>query len=120
MNTQPQATSAHVKDQAALNARIQKQISENPVMLYMKGDRTFPQCGFSARVVEILEKLGAKYSTHDVLSDPELRFGMKHFSNWPTFPQVFVQGQLIGGCDILSGMFDSGELQTLLKEKNLI
>lgn len=113
-------TSAHIKDQAALNARIQKQISENPVILYMKGDKTFPQCGFSARVVEILNKVGVPYVTHDVLSDPELRFGMKHFSNWPTFPQLFVKGELIGGCDIVSGMFESGELQSTLKAKGVL
>jgi len=113
-------TSAHVKDQNALNQRIQKQITDNPVMLYMKGDKTFPQCGFSARVVEILNKVAVPYVTHDVLSDPELRFGMKHFSNWPTFPQLFVKGELVGGCDIVSGMFDSGELQNLLKGKGLL
>ena len=113
-------TSAHIKDQAALNARIQKQISENPVILYMKGDKTFPQCGFSARVVEILNKVGVPYVTHDVLSDPELRFGMKHFSNWPTFPQLFVKGELLGGCDIVSGMFESGELQSTLKAKGVL
>jgi monothiol glutaredoxin len=113
-------TSVHVKDQAALNARIQKQISENPVILYMKGDKTFPQCGFSARVVEILSKVGVNFETHDVLSDPELRFGMKGFSNWPTFPQLFIKGELVGGCDIVSAMFDKGELQSLLKDKGLL
>lgn len=108
-----------VKDQEALNQRIKAELEANPIMLYMKGDRSFPHCGFSARVVDILEKLGVKYETHDVLTDPELRFGMKHFSNWPTFPQLFVNGELIGGSDIVSGLFDSGELQKLLKEKSL-
>jgi monothiol glutaredoxin len=112
--------SVHVKDQEALNQRIKTQITSNPVILYMKGDRTFPQCGFSARVVEILNKVGVPYETHDVISDPELRFGMKHFSQWPTFPQLFVQGELVGGCDIVSGMFESGELQKLLQEKKLL
>ena len=114
------STSVHVKDQAQLNARIQKQITENPVILYMKGDKTFPQCGFSARVLEILSKLNVPFQTHDVLSDPELRFGMKGFSNWPTFPQLFVKGKLIGGCDIVSAMFDNGELQTLLKDQGIV
>ena len=113
-------TSAHIKDQQALNERIQKEITDNPVMLYMKGDKTFPQCGFSARVVEIMNKVGVPFETHDVISDPELRFGMKHFSNWPTFPQLFVKGELVGGCDIVSGMFESGELQNLLKAKGII
>jgi len=112
--------SSVVKDQEALNKRIQKEISENPVMLYMKGDRTFPQCGFSARVVEILDKVNVSYATHDVLSDPELRFGMKGFSNWPTFPQLFIRGELVGGCDIVSGLYDSGELKNLLNEKGLL
>lgn len=112
--------SAHIKDQQALNERIKKEITDNPIMLYMKGDKTFPQCGFSARVVEILNKVGASYETHDVISDPELRFGMKNFSNWPTFPQLFVKGELIGGCDIVSSLYDSGELQKILKEKGVI
>ncbi len=109
-----------VKDQAALNARIQKLVSENSVILFMKGDKTFPQCGFSSRVVEILNKLGVPYETYDILSDPELRFGMKHFSNWPTFPQLFVKSELIGGCDIVSAMFEAGDLQKALKEKGLV
>jgi monothiol glutaredoxin len=109
-----------VKDQEALNNRIKEEITKNPIVLYMKGDRSFPHCGFSARVVEILEKLGVSYETHDVLSDPELRFGMKNFSNWPTFPQLFVKGELIGGSDIVSSLFNSGELQNLLKEKQLL
>jgi monothiol glutaredoxin len=113
-------TSAHIKDQNALNQRIEKQITDNPVVLYMKGDKTFPQCGFSARVVEILEKTGVNYITHDVLSDPELRFGMKHYSNWPTFPQLFVKGELVGGCDIVSSLFESGELKTMLESKGIL
>ncbi len=108
-----------VKDQEALNQRIRDELSANPVMLYMKGDKTFPQCGFSARVVEILNKLGVTYATHDVISDPEVRFGMKNFSNWPTFPQLFVRGELVGGCDIVSSMTESGELQNLLKTKGV-
>jgi len=109
-----------VKDQSVLNQRIQSQLNENPVLLYMKGDKTFPQCGFSARVIEILNRVGVPYSTHDILSDPELRFGMKHFSNWPTFPQLFLKGELLGGCDIVSAMHESGELARVFKEKGLL
>lgn len=106
--------------QTELNARIQRQIDSHPVMLYMKGDRVFPQCGFSARVVEILEQLGISYETHDILEDPELRAGMKNFSKWPTFPQLFVKGEMIGGCDIVTSLYQSGELQKLLQEKQLL
>ncbi len=106
--------------QEALNKKIQAQLDAHAIMLYMKGDRTFPQCGFSARAVDVLEKLGVKYETHDILSDPELRFGMKNFSQWPTFPQLFIKGELIGGSDIVYKMFESGELTQLLKDKNLI
>lgn len=112
--------SVHVKDQEQLNNRIRAELEANPVILYMKGDKTFPQCGFSSRVVEILNKVGVNYATHDVLSDPELRFGMKNFSNWPTFPQLFVKGELLGGCDIVSGMFESGDLQKTFKEKGVL
>lgn len=105
--------------QEELNARIQKQIDEHPVMLYMKGDKLFPQCGFSARVVDILEDLGVNFESYDILTDPELRAGMKNFSNWPTFPQLFIRGELVGGCDIVSSMYQSGELQKLLDEKNI-
>ncbi|MDB5037821.1 MAG: grxD [Bacteriovoracaceae bacterium] len=109
-----------VNNQTELNKRIQSEIDANPIMLYMKGDRTFPQCGFSARVIDILEKLAVPYETHDILSDPELRFGMKNFSNWPTFPQLFVKGELLGGSDIVYKMFESGDLQKILKEKNIL
>ncbi len=108
-----------VKDQEALNKRITQEISENPVMLYMKGDATFPQCGFSARVVEILNQMKIPFKTHDVLSDPELRFGMKNFSKWPTFPQLYVKGELVGGCDIVSSLFQSGELEKIFKDKGI-
>lgn len=108
-----------VKNQNELNSRIEKMNTDNPIMLYMKGDKTFPQCGFSARVVEILNKLGVSYQTYDVLSDPELRFGMKHYSNWPTFPQLFLKGELVGGCDIVSAMYEKGELESTLREKGL-
>ncbi len=119
MTMENKAPSAQNPLNPDLEARIRKQISENLVVLYMKGDRDFPQCGFSARAVDILQKLKVSYITHDILSDPELRFGMKHFSRWPTFPQLFVKGELIGGSDIMVQMFDSGELQTMLKSKGI-
>jgi monothiol glutaredoxin len=98
-------------------ARIEREISENPVMLYMKGTALFPQCGFSARVVQILNHLGVPFATANVLEDPDLRDGIKQYSAWPTIPQLYVAGEFIGGCDIVTEMFQSGELETLLKEK---
>jgi monothiol glutaredoxin len=106
--------------QETLNQRIQAQLKAHPIMLYMKGTRDMPQCGFSARAVDVLNHLGVTYETHDVLSDSELRFGMKHFSQWPTFPQLFVAGQLVGGSDIMVQMYESGELKKLLQERNLL
>jgi len=99
--------------------RIQSDVTENPVMLYMKGTAMFPQCGFSARVVQILTHLGVPFHTANVLEDPELREGVKHFSNWPTIPQLYVKGEFVGGADIVTEMFQSGELETLLTEKGI-
>ena len=99
--------------------RIQSDISDNPVMLYMKGTAMFPQCGFSARVVQILSHVGVQYRTANVLEDPALRDGVKQFSNWPTVPQLYVKGEFVGGCDIITEMFQSGELETMLKEKGV-
>src|SRR5580658_8877953 len=99
--------------------RIQADVTENPVMLYMKGNAMFPQCGFSARVVQILTHLGVPFQTANVLEDMELREGVKHFSNWPTIPQLYVNGEFVGGADILTEMFQSGELETLLTEKGI-
>lgn len=107
-------------NQEQLNQRIKDELKQHPIILYMKGDKVFPQCGFSARVVEILNHLEVPYETHDVLSDPELRAGMKNFSQWPTFPQLFVEQELVGGCDIITEMFQSGELQQLLKSKGFM
>jgi monothiol glutaredoxin len=98
---------------------IQQQITENPVMLYMKGTATFPQCGFSARVVQILNHMGVPFTAANVLEDPALREGIKQFSNWPTIPQLYVKGEFIGGCDIVTEMFQSGELSSLLTEKGV-
>ena len=102
-----------------ITERIQGDVTENPVMLYMKGTAMFPQCGFSARVVQILTHLGVPFHTANVLEDPELRDGVKHYSNWPTIPQLYVKGEFIGGCDIVTEMFQSGELETLFAEKGI-
>ncbi len=99
--------------------RIQGDVTENPVMLFMKGTAMFPQCGFSARVVQILTHLGVPFRTANVLEDQELREGVKHYSNWPTIPQLYVKGEFVGGCDIITEMFQSGELETLLAEKGI-
>ena len=100
-------------------AAIRASITENPVMLFMKGTAMFPQCGFSARVVQILTHSGVPFKTANVLEDAELRDGIKAFSNWPTIPQLYVKGEFVGGCDIVTEMFQSGELQTLF-EQNVI
>ena len=103
----------------AVAERIQADITENPVMLYMKGNAMFPQCGFSARVVQILTHMGVPFKTANVLEDAALRDGIKAFSNWPTIPQLYVKGEFVGGCDIVTEMFQSGELATLLDEKGV-
>ncbi|HXQ68740.1 MAG TPA: Grx4 family monothiol glutaredoxin [Alphaproteobacteria bacterium] len=95
--------------------QIRKEISDNEVVLFMKGTPVFPQCGFSAAVVQVLNHLGVKFKGIDVLEDPEIRQGIKEFSSWPTIPQLFVKGEFIGGCDIVRDMFQSGELATVLK-----
>ena len=99
--------------------RIQADITENPVMLYMKGNAMFPQCGFSARVVQILTHVGVPFKTANVLEDAGLREGIKQFSNWPTIPQLYVKGEFVGGCDIVTEMYESGELTTLMAEKGI-
>ena len=95
--------------------RIQSEITENPVMLYMKGTPMFPQCGFSARVVQILSHVNVPFKTANVLEDPDLREAIKQFSNWPTIPQLYVNGEFVGGSDIMMEMYEAGELQPLLK-----
>ncbi|HWP93546.1 MAG TPA: Grx4 family monothiol glutaredoxin [Thermodesulfobacteriota bacterium] len=95
--------------------KIKSQIDEHKILLYMKGTKEMPQCGFSARVVQILNSYGVPYESVDVLADPELRQALKEFSNWPTFPQLYVNGQLIGGCDICVEMDRSGELEPIVK-----
>jgi monothiol glutaredoxin len=98
---------------------IRQEIGENPVVVFMKGTPMFPQCGFSAAVVQVLSNLGVKFKGVDVLSDPSLREGIKQFANWPTIPQLYVQGEFVGGCDIVREMYQNGELEQLLKEKGV-
>ena len=97
-----------------INDRIKEQLTSNPVLLYMKGTPDFPQCGFSGQTVAALNAIGKPFSYVNIFEDPEIRDGMKVFSNWPTFPQLYVKGELIGGCDIVVEMYQSGELHTLL------
>ena len=99
---------------------IKSQIEKNEVMLYMKGTPTFPQCGFSSVVSQILNYLEVDYQSFNVLEDPEVREGIKQFSNWPTIPQLYVKGEFIGGCDIIKEMFEQGELKPLLVEKGVL
>jgi monothiol glutaredoxin len=96
------------------HSRIADIVKSNDVVLFMKGTSLFPQCGFSSRAVAILDRLGAKYETIDVLQDAEIRGGIKEYSDWPTIPQLYVKGEFVGGSDIMMEMFESGELQELL------
>ena len=98
---------------ATVVERITSDITSNDVVLYMKGSPVFPQCGFSAAVVQVLTHLGVKFKGIDVLSDPSIRQGIKEFSNWPTIPQLYVNGEFVGGADIMREMYQSGELQKL-------
>ncbi len=96
--------------------KIDSQVANNRVVLFMKGTREMPQCGFSAKVVQILNSYGVDYETVDVLADPEIRQGIKEYSKWPTLPQLFIGGKFIGGCDICVEMYESGELEPILKD----
>ena len=96
--------------------RIQSEITTNPVMLYMKGNAMFPQCGFSGQVIQILDYLGAPVHGVNVLEDADIRQGVKEFANWPTIPQLYVKGEFVGGADITREMFQSGELASLLSD----
>ena len=97
-----------------IHQRIQQLIDENEVLLFMKGDREFPQCGFSMRAVNVVNSLGKEYTTVNVLADPEIRQGIKAFSNWPTIPQLYINGSFVGGSDIMIEMYHNGELQKLV------
>jgi len=99
--------------------RIKKEITDNDIVLYMKGTAPFPQCGFSAAVVQVLSQLGVAFKDVNVLEDATIRQGIKDFTQWPTIPQLYVKGEFVGGCDIVKEMFVSGELQDLLKEKGI-
>jgi monothiol glutaredoxin len=101
--------------------QIQKDISENDVVLYMKGSKQIPQCGFSATVAQVLERMGVSdYKDVNVLADAEIREGIKAFTDWPTVPQLYVKGEFIGGCDIIREMYQNGELQELFIEKGIV
>ncbi|MCZ6814707.1 MAG: Grx4 family monothiol glutaredoxin [Alphaproteobacteria bacterium] len=103
-----------------VSERIKQDISSNDVVLYMKGSPVFPQCGFSATVVQILTVLEIKFKGIDVLTDPSLRDGVKQFSEWPTIPQLYVKGEFVGGCDIVREMHEAGELADLLRSKGVL
>jgi len=101
------------------NPRIDALVTSNDVVLFMKGTALFPQCGFSSRAISILDHLGVGYETVDVLQDAEIRQGIKDYSDWPTVPQLYVKGEFVGGSDIMMEMYEAGELQTLLTEKQV-
>lgn len=99
--------------------RIQRELDENDIVLFMKGSAAFPQCGFSSLVVQVLSQLGVQFKDIDVLQDNELRQGVKDFTQWPTIPQLYIKGEFIGGCDIIREMYESGELQEVLQQKGI-
>lgn len=99
-----------------IQEEIRRQIGSHPVVLYMKGTPDFPQCGFSGRVVQILGQCMVEFTSYNVLESPELRQGIKEFSNWPTIPQLYIKGEFIGGSDIVAELYESGELTELLKD----
>lgn len=96
--------------------RIKQQVESTPVLLYMKGTPNFPQCGFSGRAVEILQACGAQFAYVNIFEDPDLREKLKEFSNWPTFPQLYINGEFIGGCDIMMDLYEQGELERMVKD----
>ena len=102
-----------------INSKIKDNNTKDPVVLYMKGNPTFPQCGFSSTVVQILKHIGVNFQSYDVLQDENLREGIKSFSNWPTIPQLYVNNEFVGGCDIIREMFESGELKEYFTKNNI-
>ncbi len=102
-------------DQVSMQDQIKETVSNNDIVLFMKGNASFPQCGFSGRSVQILNSLGAEFVTVDVLSNEAVRQGIKEYSNWPTIPQLYVKGEFVGGCDIMTEMYESGELKQTLE-----
>jgi len=107
------------EDMTDVQARIEEVVRNNDIVLFMKGTPLFPQCGFSSRAVAILDHLGVKYESVDVLQDPEIRAGIKDYSDWPTVPQLYIKGEFLGGSDIMMEMFQAGELQALVDEKQV-
>ena len=107
-----------MSDQETLD-RIRKEITSNDVVLFMKGTKAFPQCGFSGRVTQILNHMGVPFRDINVLEDQAIREGIKQFTNWPTIPQLYVKGEFVGGADIITEMFQSGELEELVHEKGI-
>ena len=100
--------------------RIQTEVDTNDVLLFMKGTPVFPQCGFSAAVIQVLSHLQVKFNSVNVLEDMDIREGIKHYSDWPTIPQLYVKGEFVGGCDIIREMAETGELQQMFKEKGVM
>lgn len=100
--------------------RIKQTVESNDIVLFMKGSPQFPQCGFSGRAVQILQACGAEFASVDVLSDPEVREGIKQYSSWPTIPQLYVKGQFLGGSDIMMEMYEAGELQQAMADAGLV
>ena len=105
-----------IKRRIDVTENIKNEIKNNDVVLFMKGSAAFPQCGFSGQTVAALKAIGKPFASVNIFEDPEIREGLKRYSNWPTFPQLYVEGELIGGCDIVIDMFHSGELKTLLDD----
>jgi monothiol glutaredoxin len=108
-----------MSESTSVHERINEQIGADDVVLYMKGTPIFPQCGFSAVIVEALSRTGVRFQAYNVLEDPNLREGIKSFSNWPTIPQLYVKGEFVGGCDIVRDMYESGELDQLMQDKGV-
>lgn len=103
-----------MSDQPSMQEQIKQTVTDNEIVLFMKGNANFPQCGFSGKTVQILQALDAQFVTVDVLSNEAIRQGIKEYSDWPTIPQLYVKGEFIGGCDIVTEMYESGELKTAL------
>ena len=116
--TMTETQESEMNDQTTIE-RIQSEINSQDVVLFMKGNPMFPQCGFSAATVQALTMAGVKFSSVDVLQDMEIRDGIKQFSSWPTIPQLYVKGEFVGGCDIVREMVETGELQEMFKEKGI-
>lgn len=120
LNKSPQVGSITARSDTALKSRLQQLVDSKPILLFMKGTPDQPRCGFSRKVLDVLKELGVEFGSFDILSDEEVREGMKVFSNWPTFPQLYCKGELVGGCDITLEMHENGELKTLFEQHGLL